>query len=101
MKEAKTNVQEALSSVQLPVSVSKPNVIQLNTSMIPIADISLTFKEGLTRDNLDLAEKKLIPKYKDIKGIASVQTYGTADSYVSIKVDIELPPLSKREVGDS
>src|SRR6478735_3489162 len=87
MKEAKTNVQEALSSVQLPASVSKPNVIQLNTSMIPIADISLTFKEGLTRDNLDLAEKKLIPKYKDVKGIASVQTYGTADSYVSIKVD--------------
>ncbi|RBN36381.1 hypothetical protein DMN50_35815, partial [Priestia megaterium] len=37
--------------------------------------------------NLDLAEKKLIPKYKDVKGIASVQTYGTADSYVSIKVD--------------
>ena len=87
MKEAKTNVQEVLSSVQLPASVSKPNVIQLNTSMIPIADISLTFKEGLTRDNLDLAEKKLIPKYKDVKGIASVQTYGTADSYVSIKVD--------------
>ncbi|MCM3771748.1 efflux RND transporter permease subunit [Priestia aryabhattai] len=96
MKEAKTNVQEALSSVQLPTNVSKPNVIQLNTSMIPIADISLTFKEGLTRDNLDLAEKKLIPKYKDVKGIASVQTYGTAASYVSITVDNK--KLSKKNV---
>ncbi|WP_141433064.1 efflux RND transporter permease subunit [Bacillus sp. 03113] len=84
MKEAKTEVQDALSTVQLPQNVSKPNIVQLNTSMIPIADISINFDEGLTQENIELAEKKLIPKFKDIEGIASVQTYGAANSYVSI-----------------
>lgn len=40
--------------------------------MIFIVDILFIFKEGLIRDNLDFVEKKLIFKYKDVKGIVSV-----------------------------
>jgi multidrug efflux pump subunit AcrB len=90
MKAAKQEVQDALSKVQLPQNVSKPTVVQLNTSMISIAEIALTFKDGLTPQNLDLAQKKIIPSYKDIKGIGSLQTIGPPASYVSVKVNNSL-----------
>ena len=43
MKQAKQDVQEALSNVALPPYISKPTVSQLNTSMIPIAKYSRYF----------------------------------------------------------
>lgn len=90
MKEAKQEVQEALSSLTLPQNVSKPMVVQLNTSMIPIAHVAVTFKEGVTPDNLEFAKKKIEPYFKDIKGVASVQMYGVVNSYVSVKLDNKL-----------
>ena len=80
-------MQEALATVTLPNNVQKPSIIQLNTSMIPIAEVSITFKDGLTRSNSEFAKKKIIPMYKDIKGVANVQTFGTENSYVSIELD--------------
>ncbi|CRK83624.1 efflux RND transporter permease subunit [Neobacillus massiliamazoniensis] len=97
MKVAKQEVQESLSNVQLPANVSKPTVVQLNTSMIPISEISVTFKDGLTPDNLKFAEKKIVPYMKDIKGVSSIQTYGMSTSYVSIKVNNEL--LAQKHVS--
>ncbi|ATP40976.1 multidrug transporter AcrB [Solibacillus sp. R5-41] len=90
MKEAKQEVQEALATVTLPNNVQKPSIIQLNTSMIPIAQVSITFKEELTRSNSEFAKKKIIPMYKDIKGVANVQTFGTESSYVSLELDTKL-----------
>lgn len=87
MKDAKQEVQESLSNINLPQGVSKPTIVQLNTSMIPIADVSVTFDDGLTPKNIDFANKKLIPLFKDIKGVANVQTYGTEKSFVSVKID--------------
>lgn len=58
MKDAKQEVQEALATVTLPKNVQKPSIIQLNTSMIPIADVSITFKDGLTKRNSEFAKKK-------------------------------------------
>ncbi|MGE7932526.1 efflux RND transporter permease subunit [Viridibacillus arvi] len=87
MKDAKQEVQEALTTVTLPKNVQKPSIIQLNTSMIPIADVSITFKDGLTKRNSEFAKKKIIPMYKDIKGVADVQAFGTESSYVSIKIN--------------
>ncbi|MFD2442995.1 efflux RND transporter permease subunit [Bacillus sp. CGMCC 1.16607] len=87
MKEAKQEVQEAIGSVQLPQNVSKPIIVQLNTSMIPISQIAVTFEEGLTPDNLDFAKRKIVPYFKDIKGVANVQSFGTANSYLSVKLD--------------
>lgn len=90
MKDAKQEVQEALATVTLPKNIQKPSIIQLNTSMIPIADVSITFKDELTQSNSEFAKKKIIPMYKDIKGVADVQTFGTESSYVSIKIDNKL-----------
>lgn len=87
MKEAKQEVQEVLSSTNLPQYVSKPIISQLNTSMIPIAEIAVTFEEGLTPENVEFAKKKVVPFFKDVKGVANVQTFGAANSYLSVKLD--------------
>ncbi|MFX3623654.1 MAG: efflux RND transporter permease subunit [Ectobacillus sp.] len=87
LKEAKQGIQEALDTVTLPQNVAKPNVVLLNTSMIPVADVAITFKDGVTPKNLEFAKQKVIPFFKDIKGVSNVQTFGAADTYVSIKLD--------------
>ncbi|MFE8700301.1 efflux RND transporter permease subunit [Cytobacillus sp. FJAT-54145] len=89
MKEAKQEVQDVVNSVQLPQNVSKPSIIQLNTSMIPISQVALTFEDGLTADNLEMVENKILSIYKDVDGVSSVQLYGTDSSYVSIQIDDE------------
>jgi HAE1 family hydrophobic/amphiphilic exporter-1 len=97
MKQAKLDVQEALGSVALPQSMAKPTVTQLNTSMIPISFVSVTFKDGLTAENIDFAKKELEPLYKDIKGVSDVQTFGVSQSILSVKVDNE--ELAKKKVS--
>jgi HAE1 family hydrophobic/amphiphilic exporter-1 len=87
MKQAKLDVQEALSNVALPAYISKPIISQLNTSMIPISNIAVTFKDGLTTENLELVKEKIEPLYKDIDGVAQVQTYGLVDPVISVKID--------------
>ncbi|KOS68770.1 multidrug transporter AcrB [Lysinibacillus contaminans] len=97
MKEAKQEVQDALAMVTLPANVQKPSITQLNTSMIPIAQVSITFNDGLTRSNSEFAKKKIIPMYKDIKGVANVQTFGTESSYVSLELDNKI--LSEKQLS--
>ncbi|MFU2018396.1 efflux RND transporter permease subunit [Peribacillus butanolivorans] len=97
MKQAKLDVQEALDNVTLPQNIAKPTVTQLNTSMIPISFIAVTFKDGLTAENLDFANKELEPLYKDIKGVSDVQTFGVSQSVLSVKVDNK--QLAKKKVS--
>lgn len=97
MKQAKVDVQEALGNVALPKNIAKPTVIQLNTSMIPISSIAVTFKDRLTAENLDFAKKELEPQYKDIKGVSSVQTFGISESILSVKVDND--KLAQKQVS--
>ncbi|MEK4535681.1 efflux RND transporter permease subunit [Peribacillus sp. FSL K6-1552] len=97
MKQAKLDVQEALDNVTLPQNIAKPTVTQLNTSMIPISFIAVTFKDGLTAENLDFAKKELEPLYKDIKGVSDVQTFGVSQSVLSVKVDNK--QLAKKKVS--
>jgi HAE1 family hydrophobic/amphiphilic exporter-1 len=87
MKQAKQEVQEAINNIALPQNVSKPSIVQLNTSMIPISNIGVTFNDGITSENLEFAENKIEPLYKDIKGVSNIQFYGTEASYVSIQID--------------
>ncbi|KKK38834.1 multidrug transporter AcrB [Mesobacillus campisalis] len=86
MKEAKTDVQEAISSLTLPTNVSKPHIVQLNTSMIPISQITVTFGGGVTPENIEFAEKEILPSFKSIKGVGSVQVMGTSSSSVSLEL---------------
>jgi len=87
MKQAKLDVQEALSNVALPLYLSKPTISQLNTSMIPIANIAVSFNEGLTTENMDFAREKLPSLYQEIKGVSKVDVYGITDSIISVKID--------------
>lgn len=87
LKDAKQDVQDSLNSLNLPENVTKPNVVLLNTSMIPIADVSILFNDGINSANLEKAKKDIVPMYKDIKGVANVQTIGTAEQYISIQLN--------------
>ena len=87
MKQAKLDVQEALSNVALPLYLSKPTISQLNTSMIPIANIAVSFNEGLTTENMDFAREKIPSLYQEIKGVSKVDVYGITDSIISVKID--------------
>ena len=89
MKQAKLDVQEALNNVSLPSYISKPTISQLNTSMIPIVNIAVTFNDGLTPENIEFAQETLQPLYEDIEGVANVDLYGITDSVISVKIDNE------------
>lgn len=97
MKQAKLDVQEALSNVTLPAYIAKPIISQLNTSMIPIVNIAVTFKDGLTTENLEFVKEKIEPLYKDIEGVAQVQTYGMVNPVISVKIDHQ--KLAERQVS--
>ncbi|QFF99887.1 AcrB/AcrD/AcrF family protein [Psychrobacillus glaciei] len=87
MKQAKQDVQDALNKVALPVYITKPIISQLNTSMIPIANIAVTFEDGMTTENMDFAREELLSRYQEIKGISNVDVYGITDSIIIIKID--------------
>lgn len=89
MKQAKQDVQDAIGNVALPPYISKPTISQLNTSMIPIVNIAVTFDEGLTTENMDFAREELKSHYQAIKGVSSVDVYGITDSIISVKIDEE------------
>ncbi len=87
MKEAKAEVESDLSKITFPDGVQKPNIVQLNTNQIPIAEVSLTFKDGLTKANMEKAEKEIQPKFKALDGVGSVTLYGKTDPRVVIQLD--------------
>lgn len=89
MKQAKQDVMDAMNNVPLPAYVSKPIISQLNTSMIPIVNIAVTFDDGLTAENIDFARNELRALYQDIKGVSNVDIYGTTDSIISVKINDE------------
>ncbi|KKI93428.1 multidrug transporter AcrB [Bacillus sp. SA1-12] len=86
-KEAKREIEEALANVTLPENVMKPNIVQLNTSMIPVSYIALTFDEGINSETIQYAKDEIVPYFKDIAGVSSIQTNGTIPSYVSVDLD--------------
>ncbi|WNR45780.1 efflux RND transporter permease subunit [Paenibacillus roseipurpureus] len=87
MKDAQASVQEAIAPIVLPAGMSKPFVVRLNTSMIPLSWVSLNFKDGITKQNVELAQEKILPEFQKIKGLASVVLGGTSVSQVIIHPD--------------
>lgn len=87
MKEAKAEVEENINQISMPEGVQKPKVVQLNTNQIPIAQVSLTFSNGLTKENMEKAAKQIEPKFKSLDGIGSVTLYGKTDPRVVIQLD--------------
>ena len=95
MKQAKQDVQEVVNGIGLPQNISKPIVSQLNTSMIPISNIAITFKDGVTAKNIDLIKEEFEPLYKEIKGVSNVETYGISTPVISVKLDNKKMTKSK------
>ncbi|WP_138494636.1 efflux RND transporter permease subunit [Paenibacillus pinistramenti] len=87
MKQAAQDVQKAVDSVQLPEGVMKPFVVQLNTSMIPVSELTLSFKDGLTEANVKKAEETILPELQKLDGVASVTLGGKPEPVVSVKAD--------------
>lgn len=87
MKEAAQEVEKAVGTLQFPEGVMDPFIIQLNTSMIPVSQLTLSFDDGLTKDNLEIAENTIIPELQKIEGVASVALYGKTAPQVRVKLD--------------
>ena len=49
MKDAKTRSRKAVNTIKLPKDVTKPVVSQLNTSMIPLAQITIQKQNGFQK----------------------------------------------------
>ncbi|MFC5527895.1 efflux RND transporter permease subunit [Cohnella yongneupensis] len=87
MKEATQEVQKAIDQLQFPQGVMKPFILQLNTSMIPVSEVTISFKDGLTEKNIEIAEKDIIKEMQKLKGVANVGLYGKTSPTVMIKAD--------------
>ncbi|APH03735.1 efflux RND transporter permease subunit [Bacillus weihaiensis] len=86
-KEAKREIEEALANVPLPQTVMKPNIVHLNTSMIPVSYMGITFDEGINPTTIQFAKEEVVPAFKEIDGVADIQTSGVIPTYVSISLD--------------
>ncbi|ANS73326.1 multidrug transporter AcrB [Paenibacillus yonginensis] len=87
MKQAAQDVQKAVDNVPLPDGVMKPFVVQLNTSMIPVSELTISFKDGLTEQNVQKAEDEIVPALQKLKGVANVSLGGKPESVVSVTAD--------------
>ncbi|QYR20036.1 efflux RND transporter permease subunit [Paenibacillus sp. sptzw28] len=83
MKEAKAEVERAVEAVQLPERVTKPFVVQFNTSMIPISWVTVGFGE-MSDAKREQAEKDIINEFKKIEGAGDVTLGGRSQPSVSI-----------------
>ncbi|WP_377890426.1 efflux RND transporter permease subunit [Alkalihalobacillus sp. R86527] len=87
MKEAKNNVGDAIGSLSLPEGISEPQVSQLNTSMIPVGQVSVTFEDGLTKENTELVKDELRPMFENTDVISQASVMGENTSRVQINLD--------------
>ncbi|MGI2292895.1 efflux RND transporter permease subunit [Paenibacillus sp. GXUN7292] len=85
MKEAKQEVEQALAGVPLPSNVMKPFVVQLNTSMIPISWLVVTFEKGLSEHDKDEQLKNVLAEIKNIEGAGQVVVDGKSNPVVLIE----------------
>ncbi len=87
MKEAKNNVEDAISSLSLPEGVGKPQVSQLNTTMIPVGQVSITFDDGLTKNNIEQVNEEFKPLFENQEGLSQASIVGESGSRVQINLD--------------
>ncbi|WNQ10861.1 efflux RND transporter permease subunit [Paenibacillus aurantius] len=88
MKAATQEVEKAVGQLPFPEGVMKPFIVQFNTSMIPISQLTISFKgEGLTDKNIEKAEKEILPELQKVKGAASVALYGKTSPLVMVTAD--------------
>ncbi|ARI76482.1 efflux RND transporter permease subunit [Halobacillus mangrovi] len=87
MKEAKNAVEEAISGIRLPEGVGEPQISQLNTSMIPVGQVSVTFADGLTKNNIEQVKNEFQPLFENQEGLSQASVMGENSSRVQINLD--------------
>lgn len=87
MKDAAREVEKLTNGMPLPKGIMKPVVSQLNTSMIPLAQITVQKKNGFTKADEKQIEKEIIPQLENIDGVSNVMFYGKSTSELSIVLD--------------
>ena len=84
MKDATREVEKALTTIKLPKDATKPIVSQLNTSMIPLAQIAIQKQNGFSKADEKQIEKEIVPQLESIDGVANVMFFGKSTSELSI-----------------
>lgn len=87
MKEAAREAEKMAGQVQLPQNVMKPFVTQLNTSMIPIAQVAIQSDSGFIKQDEELIEKEIKTQFENIDGVSNVMFYGKSNTQLDIKVN--------------
>lgn len=87
MKDAAREVEKITNAIVLPKEISKPIVSQLNTSMIPLAQITIQKQNGFTKADEKQIEEEIVPQLENIEGVASVMDFGKSTSELSIELD--------------
>jgi hydrophobic/amphiphilic exporter-1 (mainly G- bacteria), HAE1 family len=87
MKEAAAEVERKTNSFPLPEGVNKPYVIQLNTSMIPIMDLTVNKDGAFTTEDYKLIEEEVIPQLEGVEGVSDVALYGKATREITLQLD--------------
>lgn len=87
MKEAAREVERKTNNFPLPEGVNKPYVIQLNTSMIPIMDLTLNKDGAFTTQDYKLIEEEVIPQLESVEGVSDVALYGKATREITLQLD--------------
>lgn len=87
MKDAAREVEKAINTIKLPKDATKPIVSQLNTSMIPLAQIAIQKQNGFSKADEKQIEKEIVPQLENIDGVANVMFFGKSASELSIILD--------------
>lgn len=89
MKDAKAQIVQLIEQVQLPANVMKPFVVQLNTSMIPIAWVTLTFDDGLSGQEKEEKLKAVAAELQKTEGAGEVSTSGKSTPTIHLTPDAD------------
>ncbi|MED1862590.1 efflux RND transporter permease subunit [Fictibacillus nanhaiensis] len=87
MKEAAAEVERKTNNFPLPEGINKPYVIQLNTSMIPIMDLTLNKNGAFTTEDYKKIEEEVIPQLESVEGISDVALYGKATREITMQLN--------------
>ena len=55
--------------------------------MIPLSQVSFSFADGLTEENMEKVEKEILPQFQNLEGVAGVSLYGKVDPRIVIQPD--------------
>ncbi|MEO3944939.1 efflux RND transporter permease subunit [Gorillibacterium sp. CAU 1737] len=88
LKAAKQEAREAFDLIQLPAQVSKPYIMQYNTSMIPVSQLSIAFADGVSAKEQEQLQKDIVNELMKVKGAANVTVDGKNAPVVSVKADL-------------